>query len=247
MTPLAALLLLAAAQSLLAQPSRFGLPACDSPSSEFADHHYFVLCHDSALRLPSWTAYELLPSALGGHAKRPHSFHADPTLSGPVARNADYRLSGFNRGHLVPAEDFAFSPGAIAATFVLSNTAPQLPSVNQRIWRRIENSVRAVAANSDAVYVFTGPILAGSPTEFAGEVAVPTHFFKVWLAIQGEQKRMYAAIVPNAEISVQSLDDFAVSVDEVERLTGLDFFSNLSQAEQQSLEAAAEHLPSRSR
>ncbi|MFN7918550.1 MAG: DNA/RNA non-specific endonuclease [Bryobacteraceae bacterium] len=242
-----AALLLAAAQTLLAQPSRFGLPACQSPSSEFVDHRYFVLCHDSSLRLPTWAAYELLPANLGGHAQRPHRFHADAMLVGPTARNADYRLSGFHRGHLVPADDFAFSSEAIASTFVLSNAAPQLPAVNQGIWRRIENSVRVTAGRSDAVYVFTGPLFSGGPAQFAGEVAVPTHFFKVWLAIQGEQKRMYAAIVPNAEVSAESLDDFAVSVGEVERRTGLDFFSSLAHDEQRALEASTGHMPSRSR
>ncbi|MFN7920126.1 MAG: DNA/RNA non-specific endonuclease [Bryobacteraceae bacterium] len=240
-------LLIAAAQTLLAQPSRFGLPACQLPTSELANHRFFVLCHDSSLRLPTWTAYELLPANLGGHAQRPHSFHPDTMLAGPVAHNADYRLTGFHRGHLVPAEDFAFSPEAIASTFVLSNAAPQLPAINRGLWRRIENSVRASASRSDAVYVFTGPLFSSGPTQFAGEVAVPTHFFKVWLAIHGEQKRMYAAIVPNAEVSFESLDDFAVSVDEVERRTGLDFFSTLAHAEQQTLEAATAHLPSRSR
>ncbi|MFN7922143.1 MAG: DNA/RNA non-specific endonuclease [Bryobacteraceae bacterium] len=101
------------------------------------------------------------------HPRRPRQapsfLPCGPYPSGPVARNADYRLSGFNRGHLVPAEHFASSTEAIAATLFHSNTAPQLPSVNQRIWRRVENSVRIVAAQSDAVYVFTGPIIAGAP------------------------------------------------------------------------------------
>lgn len=101
-----------------------------------------------------------------------------------------------------PAEALAFSDEAMRATFVLSNAAPRLAAVNADNWRGFENAVRAAAANAEALYVVTGPILTGTPTEFSGEVAVP-----------------------NAPIRAQSVNQFGVSADEVERRTGLDLFN----------------------
>ncbi len=87
--------------------------------------------------------------------------------------------------------------------------------------------------------MFTGPIFANRVIETigAGQVAVPTHTFKVVLAISGESKTMYAAILPNAATNGEPIESFTTSVDEVERLTGLDFFSALGDTEEDRLEA----------
>ncbi|MFN7918483.1 MAG: DNA/RNA non-specific endonuclease [Bryobacteraceae bacterium] len=237
-------LLFAALQILTAQPARFGLPACSSSHSELADRTYFVLCHDSALHVPSWTAYELLPSQLGGTSARPKHFRQDPELTG-AARNSDYRNSGLSRGHMVPAEDMAWSDDSIRATFVLSNAVPQVQRANGGVWLAIENAVRRLAAQSDVVYVFTGPIFAATKVQYIGEglVAVPTHTFKVVLAIRGNEKIMFAAIVPNAAIEHAAPAGFAATVDEVERLTGLDFFAALDNDEEDRLESELHPVP----
>jgi endonuclease G len=236
-----AILLAALLPALLpAQPDRFALPACAGRGLELADRTFFVLCYDSAHKVPSWTGYELKPEQLHGEAARPRHFRQDSALSGPVARDADYRGSGFSRGHLVPAQDMAWSDAAIRSTFVLSNAVPQDQAVNAGKWRQLEEAVRKIAAHSDAVYVFSGPIFAKPEVEYvgSGRVAVPTHLFKVVLAIAGDRKTMLAAILPNATIDGALLDDFLTSVREVERQTGLDFFSALADEEEQRLESA---------
>jgi endonuclease G len=153
--------------------------------------------------------------------------------------DTDYRASGFSRGHMVPAEDLAFSDASIQATFLLSNVAPQRQALNAGRWRQLENAVRRIAAGSDAVYVFTGPIFDSPGSTFIGtsRVAVPTHFYKVILAVEGERKILYAAILPNAEQVEDELNRFATTVDEVERRTGLDFFSALDDSEEGALES----------
>lgn len=160
-------------------------------------------------------------------------------LSAPGAHDADYRHSGYSRGHMVPAEDMAWSSESVRATFVLSNAAPQRQDVNAGPWRRLEHAVRMAAARADATYVFTGPVFAGATTDHIGEghVAVPSHFFKVVLTVVGNRKTMYAAIVPNDEPGGETLAQFATTVDEVERVTGLDFFHALDGREQRCLEA----------
>ena len=140
---------------------------------------------------------------------------------------------------MVPAEDLAWSDAAIRSTFLLSNAVPQRQTVNGGKWRQLEAAVREIAAASDAVYIFSGPIFGGSELESigAGEVAVPTHTFKVVLAVAGGRKTMCAAILPNGSTGRRPLNDFITTVEEVERRTGLDFFSALEDGEERRLEA----------
>ena len=241
--------LLALLPLLAAQPARFGLPACAAPNHELADRSFFLLCHNSATKLPVWTVYELLPTHLHGAAPRPGRFRTDSALARPGAHDRDYRHSGFSRGHLVPAADLAWSPVAIHASFLLSNTAPQPQAVNAGSWRRLENAVRRLAARADAVYVATGTLVASSPPTFIGpgRVAVPTHLYKAILVVRGDQKVAYAAIVPNIDQGRRQLDSFTVSVDEVERVTGLDFFSGLEDSEEHRIESVRQPLPAAGR
>jgi endonuclease G len=146
---------------------------------------------------------------------------------------------------MVPAEDLAFSDASIQETFLLSNVAPQRQALNAGRWRQLENSVRRIAAGSDAVYVFTGPIFDSPQMAFIGtsRVAVPAHFYKVILAVEGDRRILYAAILPNAEQVKDELNQFAAAVDEVERRTGLDFFSALADSEEGPLESVRRLFP----
>src|SRR5690349_13895478 len=122
--------LVALLPTLSAQPQ--GLPACSQPTQELAIRSGFTLCFDSTLRVPVWTVYELTPQNLERTARRPNHFRHDSNLTGPSAYDADFRNSGWVRGHLVPAADMAFSPEAIRDSFLLSNAVPQDPTVNNR-------------------------------------------------------------------------------------------------------------------
>lgn len=238
-------LLLALLGTLSAQPERFSTPACASPDQELARRTSFLLCHSSSRKVPLWTGYELLPDHLNGTSPRLSRFRHDSALSSPGASDSDYRGSGYSRGHMVPAKDLAYSDAAMRDTFLLSNAAPQRQSVNAGRWRQLEAAVRQIASQSDAVYVFTGPIFDAPETEFIGpgRVAVPTHFFKVMLVLQRERRTMYAAIVPNAAQVKESLDYFTTTVEEVQRRTGLDFFSALDDEEERQLESSRRLFP----
>jgi endonuclease G len=115
--------------ALHAQRLPYGLPACSGPSREFADRSFFLLCHDSSRKVPLWVGYELTPARLVRRAARPSHFRPDRQLSSS-ASNADYLHSGYTRGHMAPAADFAFSDQAIRQTFLLSNVIPQPRRVN---------------------------------------------------------------------------------------------------------------------
>jgi endonuclease G, mitochondrial len=241
-------LLLAVALDLVAQHDRFGTPACSGLDEEFAARSFFIICHSSDRKVPLWVGYELMPEHLERTATRPAHFRHDPDLSGTSAHDSYYRNSGYSRGHMAPVADFAWSQASIRATFLLSNAVPQRQAVNQGRWAQLEKAVRRIAAVSDATYVFTGPIFESAEIERigTGQVSVPTHMFKVILALQGTRKTMYAAIVPNADVVREPLNQFAVTVEEVERRTGFDFFSALEDPEEQDLEGRLQLFPVRS-
>jgi endonuclease G len=236
MKPIVALLL--ALTPAYAQ-APFGSPAC---LGEPADRVFFFTCYSPAHKAPLWVAHTLTPEQLEGAASRPSRFRQDRGLASPSAADRDYRSSGFYRGHLAPAADFS-SPEAVRTTFLLSNAVPQTPSVNNGPWRRLEAAIRRAARNADRVHVFTGALFEGErKTIGPGQVAVPSHTYKVVLFIQGDSAAMFAVIVSNHENVSGSLDQFTVTVDEIEHRTGLDFFSELEDALENDLESRRECL-----
>jgi endonuclease G len=211
MKPIATLLL--AASTAPAQ-APFGSPACPG---EPADRRFFFLCHSPSQKVPLWVGYTLTATQLDGPARRPSHFRPDRELAGPGATDGDYRHSSFSRGHLAPAADFAWSETALRTTFLLSNAVPQKLSVNSGRWAAAETAVRRIARQADCVYVFTGTLFEGEPEAIgAGQVAVPSHTYKVLLAVRGAGRRTYAPIVPNQDGVRGSVNRFAVTVDEKE-------------------------------
>jgi endonuclease G len=208
---------------LAAQPDRFPLPACNGPDQELVTRTAFILCHSATLKVPIWTAYELKPNQQN-NGPRPRQFHQDLNLIKEGATNADYKHSGYSRGHMVPAED-STNP---EDTFLLSNAVPQNQSMNAGIWRQLENKVRKLAADADSVYVITGTIFDSPHTESIGKgkVAVPTHLYKVILLARGDSTTFYAAIVPNQPSNGEPLSAFTVTLVDLEIRTQLRFFNS---------------------
>jgi len=203
--------------SALAQPDRFGTPACDFPS-QLARRTAFVLCFNPETKVADWTIYELKPENIDAPSTpRPTHFRRDPELGS--ASDADYRGSYFQRGHLVPAADLRSSPEALAESFLLSNAAPQLPRVNQSAMRRIENSIRRMAlSQNEPIYVVTGTLYdCGTEIHHIGrsQVAVPCGFYKATLSSQGVQ----VTIVSNETNPYLE----AVPVEKLEKRTGVLF------------------------
>jgi len=238
------LLLITLLATLQAQPD---LPACSAPHLELVRHTSFTLCHDTIRKVPTWTAYTLTPRQLTNPSHpRPSRFREDTTLRTPGAADSDYNHSGFHRGHLVPALDRDNSP----ETFLLSNAAPQTPSLNLGKMRQLENQIRNLAATADSITVITGTLFESPTPETIGpnQVAIPSHFFKAILIHRNGQHSMLAAILPNATRITAPLSSFLTSVDEVERLSGLDLFSSLPDAEEAAIEAIRpvyDHLPTK--
>ena len=187
---------------------------------------------------PAWVVYRLTKQqALTKAAKRSDKFKEDPEIPTGSATLADYRRSGFDRGHLCPAADMAYSMRTMDDSFFMSNMSPQRPKFNRGVWKDLEAQVRDFAISEHDIYVVTGPILPKTKTITIGsnKVTVPTHYYKV-VYDRTPPEKMIGFILPN-DGSDRPLQDFAVTVDAVEEATGLDFFSTVPQPKQERLES----------
>ena len=186
----------------------------------------------------AWVIYELLASELTGErVERTNDFREDPQVTTGSATLADYRGSGYDRGHLAPAADMAFSEAAMSDSFYLSNISPQRPAFNRGIWRKLEAQVRSWARRYRRLIVVTGGIVAQN-AERIGDVAVPESFYKV--IYDPKRKKMLAFILKNEKHEQQSLSDFVFSVDRAEERSGLDFFFLLPDEAEEAMESIAE-------
>ncbi len=206
-----------------------------SKNAQHVRHKWFSLSYSEDHEQAEWVAYELTRERLNANfVDRTNDFRPDPDVKTESATPADYRGSGFDRGHLCPAADMGFDQTAMAETFFMSNMSPQKKAFNTGIWRELEENVRDWARKRRHVYVVTGPVLTvktAGPIGFS-KVTVPGYFYKVILA--GDTGIGF--LVPN-EKTERPLMDFAVPIDQVERVTGLDFFPNLLTGLQEEAEA----------
>jgi endonuclease G len=189
-----------------------------STTNQIINHTNFTLSYSEKHEQAEWVDYELKRSNLSNsNLKRPF-FIEDPKVTTGSADWRNYKNSGYDRGHLVPAGDMKFSKEAFDATFYTSNVTPQLPNFNNGIWNRLEQKVRYWAQKYDGLYVITGSVLEDDlPTIGKEKVAVPNYFYKVLLNTSGEKPKMIAFLVPHQE-SNRPLYEFVVSVKELELL-----------------------------
>lgn len=160
---------------------------------------------------------------LTGQSERGNNFRPDPSVPSGSAQLSDYNKSGYVRGHLCPAGDMTFNSEAMSETFYLSNMSPQVPAFNRGIWKSLETLVREWAEEDDSIFIVTRGILSESKGSIGiNRVTVPSRYYKVIYDLTGE-KKMIAFILPN-EKGVKQLSEFMVTVDSVQKITGIDFF-----------------------
>jgi endonuclease G len=203
------------------------------------EHTGFSLVYSEHHEQAKWVAYELtLEETLRG-VERSDRFLPDPKVSTGTATDNDYKRSGYDRGHLAPAADMSWSAQAMKESFYYSNISPQVPAFNRGIWKRLEEQVRRWAQQDTSVYIVTGPVLAENlPSIGTNRVSVPAYFYKALLVYRNTTKKGIAFIMPN-EKSARPLQQFAVTIDSLEQLTGIDFFPALPDSTEARLERTA--------
>lgn len=231
---------------LNADSHQLEIPLCKAgeKNSERRDTHQIVrhegytLCYREKFEQAEWVAYTLDAEKLQKQASRKNNFREDPDVKTYSAQLEDYRHSGYDRGHLAPAADMAYSEVTMSESFFLSNISPQVHAFNAGIWLRLEEYVRTLASESEKIFVVTGPVLEKDSYETIGvnRVAVPEFFYKAILAFKNGEPKMLAFIVPN-EQSKEEIWRFQTTVDEIEARTGIDFFWQLDDEIEDALEA----------
>ena len=202
------------------------------------DRRGFAVGFSNKHRQPLWVIYKLTAEELQTEPhKRSNRFKHDPLIP-RSAYPKEYTRSGFDRGYLAPAADMAFSKQTMLDSFLMSNMSPQLPGFNRGVWKRLEELVSAIALKEKEIYVVTGAIFPPASEAKhlpSGSITIPQAFYKVIYDLTPPQK-MIGFIIPHRS-SDQPLQVFTVSVDEVEKQTGLDFFSKLPDDLEERLEA----------
>jgi endonuclease G len=198
-----------------------------STTKQIVKHTYYTLSYNEKYEQAEWVAYELKKEYLkNANYKRPY-FIEDPSVTTGSADWRNYKKSGYDKGHLCPAADMEFDQRAYNDTFYTSNISPQDHDFNSGVWNRLEQKTRYWASKYNDVYVVTGGILDDSDKKIGTEkVSVPKYFYKIILAKIGTGHKAIAFLVPNKD-SDKSLYDFVVSIESLEKMTGIDFFPNL--------------------
>lgn len=222
----------------------------------------YALSYNKDRGIPNWVSWHLADEWIGS-LDRIDTFRADPAVPADWYRvtHVDYTGSGFDRGHMVPNADRdpETSTPINQATFLMSNMIPQAPDNNQGPWANLENYLRTLLPANE-IYIVAGGAGTGgtgsneSKTTIAnGKVTVPARTWKVALVIPKQNgddvsrvnaaARTIAVNMPNVQgirtnpNNPNDWQNYLVSIDQVEALTGYDFFSNLPDAVENSIEA----------
>ncbi len=197
----------------------------------------YTLSYNPNTKLPNWVAWHLTAEHTDGEIGRSNDYREDIDVPTPRATIEDYKGSIWSRGHMCPAGDNKWDRDAMSETFLLTNICPQHASLNSGLWNRIEQDCRRWAKEYGEVYIVCGPVFLNKEHETIGvnKIVVPEAFFKVILCIKGKPKAI-GFIVRNNE-GTKKKDQFVNTVDDVERITGIDFFPSLPDEIENEVEA----------
>ncbi len=217
------------------------LPVCPGGSDHIhCNYTGYSLCYRESYEQAEWAATCLTRDKVSKKASgRTDNFRPDPSVPTGSSTLADYKGSGYDRGHLVPAADLAWSEKSMDDSFYMTNMSPQTADFNRGIWKELEEQVRDWAKEFGTVYTVSGPILEKKKykTIGASKVAVPEYYYKVLLAHTDKGKwSAIGFILPNSG-SDKPFIDFAVPVDEVEKRCNIDFFAPLDDDDEALLES----------
>ncbi|MFT3679698.1 MAG: DNA/RNA non-specific endonuclease [Ferruginibacter sp.] len=228
-----------------------GLPAL-LPGEEVVYHNAYALVYAEPYEQAKWVAHVIIPDVIRGNEGRSNDFRPDSSIKTGSAVEADYFLRipqpdstfkydpfGYDRGHLAPSADFRYSKKALSESYLYSNMSPQKAELNRGRWAEMEDAVRQyVVRNNVQLYVVSGGVLKPGLKKIergVNKVSIPELYYKVCLDLVN--KRSIAFLMPNQECEYPVMN-YAVSIDSVEALTGLDFFPALPDDDEKKIESS---------
>ena len=186
---------------------------------------------NTAYRVPNCVSYVLTSDMIkvtdgpDAETRRNYKFNRDPSVTG-CPEWWEYKQSGYDRGHMAPANDMRWSRQSMSDCFLMTNICPQDHNLNGGSWNKLEQKIHSWARNNGTIIIATGPIFNGSSKCIGKDnnIVVPSGFFKV--VLDPSRNRAIGFIYDNYE-GGGGVKRHACSVDDVERITGHDFFSAL--------------------
>ena len=224
----------------------FGLYHLERPAAladrdeQLLERKGYAASYNKKLRLPNWVAWELTADHVTGPYKRSGiKYQEDTEVPRPRATHQDYYSSGYDRGHMCPSGDNKWDMQAQQQSFLLTNMCPQAHSLNAGDWNELEMKCRTWARRYGSLYIVCGPILYRRQHKTIGrnKVTVPEAFFKVVLRM--EPQPCAIGFVYKNDDGNRPMGDYINSVDQVERITGIDFFPSLPDELEERIEAEA--------
>ncbi|MBU1109786.1 MAG: DNA/RNA non-specific endonuclease [Candidatus Riflebacteria bacterium] len=188
---------------------------------------------------PLWVAYRLDTLDFEHKLSRPKSFKIDHRTLSRIDPK-DYSKSGYDRGHMAPNSAIATRYGKEAQleTFMMSNIVPQTPELNRRVWQRLEKLEDEYANRYGTLWVIVGPVFDEHIKTIGNNIEVPDAFFKILIDEDENGIRTMAFLIPQTVTGKEPIENFLTSINEIQKLTKLDFFWPLSDEAEARLESA---------
>jgi endonuclease G len=212
-----------------------------STTGVIINHNFYDLSYNEKHEQAEWVAYHLKDEHISNiNHKRPY-FEKDIKVLSQSAHYKNYSNSGYDKGHLCPAGDRRFSKFAHDETFLTSNVSPQNHKFNAGIWNRLEQKSRYWAIKYKELYIVTGGVLSANLKTIGSEkITVPNYFYKIILDYHEPEIKAIAFLIPHKK-SEKALYQFVTSIDEIEILTGIDFFPELEDSIEDKLEKSTSY------
>lgn len=241
-------------QDCVLKLNQIGIPLSQSPL-DIAEHSAMIIGFNCDLKLAAWSFHVLSPDVLVGGVSRTNDFRKDSLIECGDGIEQDYfrRIPkddgtvtyenfGFDRGHLAPSADFRWSQKALSESYFYSNMTPQAPGFNRESWAEVEDLMRRIMANNPKTYyIVTGPILDKNLPKVekgTNKLPIPSFHYKIIIDLTPDNQKGMAFLMPNKKCDMPP-SAYVVSIDSIEKLTGLDFFSKLDKSLAASIESKA--------
>ena len=204
----------------------------------------YAISYNRSTKQANWVAWHLTRSHTDGYVERPQrAFHDDDDVPNSTHYYDYNKARKYDRGHLCPAGDNKWDHDAMMETFLMSNVCPQYRNLNSGVWNDIEIKCREWADSEGDVYIVCGPVFYSnrSDREYIGQsrIPVPDAFFKVVMSNKNKGKGI-GFLCENRNGSAD-LNDYACSIDDIEKIVGIDFFPALPDDVEERIESKIGH------
>lgn len=208
-------------------------------SEQILNRKAYTVSYNTDTKCPNWVAWHLTAEHADGVWPRDNNYYEDEDVPMPRATDDDYKGTPWTHGHMCPAGDNKWDSIAMCESNLLTNICPQHSGLNSGLWNAIERNCRKWAVKYSDIYIVCGPVLYNVKHETIGDnkIVVPEAFFKVILCLTGKPKAIGFVIKNNG--GKKKTDQYINTVDGVERITGMDFFSSLPDSIENEVEAYA--------